>query len=103
MFVQGSDNQTVNKTYTYESVSQISTTATPTISPTDPTATAPQYVDGDVNLNGYLDIRDATSIQAYLAKAETLTDLQLSLADYDKDGIVAIRDASAIQQTLAKL
>lgn len=103
VFVQGSDNQTVNKTYTYESVSQISTTATPTISPTDPTATAPQYVDGDVNLNGRLDIRDATSIQAYLAKAETLTDLQLSLADYDKDGIVAIRDASAIQLTLAKL
>ena len=103
VFVQGSDNQTVNKTYTYESVSQISTTATPTISPTDPTATAPQYVDGDVNLNGRLDIRDATSIQAYLAKAEILTDLQLSLADYDKDGIVAIRDASAIQLTLAKL
>ncbi len=113
VYVQGSDNQTVNKTYKYQSVSTVAPTTQAPSKPVEPTqatdptqATNPtitSYPDGDVTLSGKLDIRDASLIQAYIAKVTVFNDLQKSLADYDKSGKIDIRDSSAIQKTLAKI
>lgn len=104
-FVQGSDNQTVNKTYKYSSVGQVVTTTAPvTIVPpptTDPTQ--PEYEIGDVDMNGEINIRDATLIQMYLAFLTTFTDQQIALADFDGSGSVNVRDATAIQLYLVGL
>lgn len=59
------------------------------------------YVLGDANMDGYLDIRDATEIQMYLAGYESFTAAQTYLADFDCNGVVDIRDATAIQMYLA--
>ena len=62
-------------------------------------------VFGDVNLNGKVDIGDATEIQYYLADLLTapLTDKQKKLADVDGDGKVTINDATMIQYYLADM
>ena len=59
------------------------------------------YVLGDANMDGYLDIRDATAIQMYLAACESFTAAQILLADFDCNGVVDIRDAAAIQMFIA--
>lgn len=56
---------------------------------------------GDVNMDGKLNIRDATLIQKYLAKMEDLDDVQLLLADFDANGKVNVKDATAIQKYIA--
>lgn len=56
---------------------------------------------GDVNMDGKLNIRDATLIQKYLAKMEDLDDVQLLLADFDENGKVNVKDATAIQKYIA--
>ena len=66
-------------------------------------ATKDEFDLGDVNGDGKLNIRDATLIQKYLAKLETLTEAQLKAADYNKDTKVNIKDATAIQKKLAGL
>ena len=101
VFVQGSDNQTVNKTYTYEVKTTVDDTTAPTTS-TDPTNPS-EYQIGDVDMDGELTIRDATLVQSVIAKYETLTAEQIALADYDKSGTLEIRDATYIQMKVAKL
>ena len=58
---------------------------------------------GDVDLNGTVEIADATKLQRYLAEYETLTAQQLLAADANKDGRVDVRDVTAIQRALAKI
>ena len=58
---------------------------------------------GDVNLDGTVNVADATEIQKYLASLVTLTDKQLALADVDGDGNVSIQDATKIQRISAGL
>lgn len=57
---------------------------------------------GDVNLDGILNIEDATEIQKYLAERVTLSDLAKTNADFNQDGIINILDATAIQKELVK-
>ena len=59
------------------------------------------YEIGDVNMDGKLNIRDATLIQKSIAKMETLDDIQTLLADYNSDGKVNVKDATAIQKFIA--
>ncbi len=59
------------------------------------------YELGDVNMDGKLNIRDATLIQKSIAKMETLDDIQSLLADYNSDGKVNVKDATAIQKFIA--
>lgn len=59
------------------------------------------YPLGDVNMDGYLNIKDATAIQKYLAGYETFTSAQIYLADFDCNGTVDIRDVTAIQMFIA--
>ncbi len=70
------------------------------------TSTAPagdKYMTGDVNLDGKLNIRDATLIQKHLAKIIELKDTELTLADFDLNGEVNIKDATAIQKKIANI
>lgn len=68
--------------------------------PTDP-VDPEQYVLGDANLDGKVDILDATIIQKFLAQQVDLTDLARLAADADEDGEVSVIDATAVQRYLA--
>lgn len=58
------------------------------------------YELGDVDLNGSIDIKDATLIQKYLADIEMLDATQLGVADYNQDNQINIMDATEIQKYL---
>ena len=64
-----------------------------------------EYTDtiGDVNLDGEINIIDATTIQKHLAQLITLDDVALALADTNSDGKVNIKDATQIQKFLAHI
>ncbi len=53
---------------------------------------------GDANLDGDVDIADATTIQRYDVKMITLSDTALKLSDVDRDNDVTILDATWIQR-----
>lgn len=55
---------------------------------------------GDVNLDGAVDINDATELQKYLADMTELNDEALSNADFKNDGKINITDVTAIRRTL---
>lgn len=64
----------------------------------------PDFVLGDVNLDGKITIDDATLIQKYLAGMEDFDDtVQLLAADVDGNGNITIDDATIIQKYLAGL
>lgn len=74
--------------------------------PTQPATQLPTegiYVLGDVNLNGKVDIADATYIQRHLARLITLSDEQKRNAKVSGADDIAIVDATIIQRYLAKL
>ncbi len=52
---------------------------------------------GDVNLDGEVNVRDATAIQKHLASIITLSDDGLAVADYDGNNAINVKDATAIQ------
>ena len=58
---------------------------------------------GDVNLDGEVNVLDATLIQRYLAELDALNDRQLSLADVSGDNNVNIADATLIQMNIAEI
>lgn len=58
------------------------------------------YKNGDVNLDGKVNIADATEIQKYGIDKVTLNETQLKLADANQDGRVNIMDATEIQKYL---
>ena len=58
---------------------------------------------GDVNGDGKINIKDATTIQKHLAKIDTLLDKNFELADFNADSIINIKDATAIQKYIAKI
>ncbi len=64
---------------------------------------AEKYTLGDIDLNGTINIKDATRLQMYVAKYSLLNNAQLSVADVDDDGIISITDATTIQMIVTKL
>lgn len=58
---------------------------------------------GDVNLDSFVTVGDATLVQLYILKLQSLTNRQLIAADYNKDGIVDWTDSTLIQQKAAEL
>ena len=60
----------------------------------------PEYEIGDVDLNGIVNVNDATLIQYYAVSIKELPDYQLSLADVNGDGVVNVLDATQIQRIL---
>ena len=62
-----------------------------------------QFVLGDANGDGIVNIRDITAIQRHIAEYQPLTDLNLLAADVDGNGTVDISDATWIQRCLAEM
>ncbi len=61
------------------------------------------FLSGDVDGDGIITIKDATSIQRHIAKLTSIDEDRLECADTDKDGRVSIQDATQIQKFLAQL
>ncbi len=61
------------------------------------------YELGDVNMDGKLNIKDATAIQKNTAKMLELDDIQTLLADFNEDGKVNVKDATQIQKAIVGL
>ena len=60
-------------------------------------------ISGDVNLDGILDITDATAIQKHLAEIDILSAVQLAVADANGDGFLDVADATEVQYIVAGL
>ena len=56
---------------------------------------------GDVDLNGEVNVKDATLIQKYAAKSVDLAGQALKNADADENGEVNVRDATTVQKFVA--
>ena len=56
---------------------------------------------GDVNRDEAITVSDVTAIQRHLATLETLSDLQLGLADTNGDNVVDVKDAGHLQKYIA--
>ena len=61
----------------------------------------PQPLLGDVDMDGDVDIQDATLLQRCLAEMTALNGDQYKLADVNQDGFVNVRDVTAIIQRIA--
>lgn len=61
------------------------------------------YELGDVNMDGKLNIKDATAIQKNTAKMLEFDDIQTLLADFNEDGKVNVKDATQIQKAIVGL
>lgn len=61
------------------------------------------YKIGDVNLDGAVDVRDATEIQRYLADLVDIDGEILEKADTNYDLNIDVRDATHIQKIIAKI
>lgn len=127
VYVQGSDNTTVTKTYKYTATNSDVTVPTtspvptttapvptttapvptttapvPTTTAPVPTTTAPPVVLGDVDGDGSLTVKDATFIQKYLAEFTEYSSISLEVGDVDGDGRISVKDATEIQTKLTK-
>lgn len=81
--------------------------------PTDSSSTAPTNTNptgesytillGDANLDGGIDVKDATLVQKYCAELETLGDKNLIAADANEDGEINVKDVTVIQKYCADL
>lgn len=58
---------------------------------------------GDANMDGKVNVKDATYIQKAAADLLTLTETEAYLADVDGSGIVNVKDATAIQKYVADM
>jgi len=63
-----------------------------------PDYTPPTGLLGDANLDGIVNVIDATWIQRYEAEIITFSELETLLADVNKDGFATILDATCIQR-----
>ena len=107
VYVQASDNTTVTKTYNYTASAD---GPIPTNPPTQPstgsdqpsTGSDPEYQKGDANMDGKVDIKDATYIQMHVAKYEEAKTIIVSVADMSGDGVITVLDATLIQRELIK-
>ena len=61
------------------------------------------YKNGDVNIDGTVNLEDVTTIQLAIAKLKSFSDTERKLADFDLDGDVDMSDVTKIQRALAKL
>lgn len=61
------------------------------------------YMIGDVNFDGSIDIVDATEIQKHIVNINALSDEQLAVADVNGDGNINVIDATRIQKYITNL
>lgn len=80
-----------------ESSRTVTITVPGSVTPPDPD----KGMRGDADLNGEVNIKDATLIQKYAAKSVDLADQALKNADADENGEVNVRDATTVQKFVA--
>ena len=97
VYVQGSDNDTLERTYTYTSTSNVTPPATQPTTPSD------EYMKGDADCDGKVSAMDSTLVQRHCSKIVTLTGQNFKNADVDGDNNLSVMDATSIQRHLAKL
>lgn len=68
----------------------------------EPAPTEPEFLLGDVDGDGKVNIVDATEIQRYIADLTDFTPAQRKAADYNGDGTINVTDATAIQYAIAQ-
>lgn len=95
------DAPTAPTTEPAESTVPTTEPAEPTAPTTEPESELSDYIYGDVNIDGDVNVKDATEIQRAAAFVITLNDLQKVVADVNKDGDESIRDATEIQKFAA--
>lgn len=61
------------------------------------------YIIGDVNLDGKVNIKDATTIQKALVNLIGIDEIQRKLADADGDGRLTVKDATELKKWIAGL
>ena len=106
----------IYKNGNWEEYTPGSTTPTTPPTPTKPTPTETiptetttpakpegKVLLGDVDLNGEVNIRDASTVQAYIASQRTITGKALFAADTDLNGEHNIKDAALIQKYVAAM
>lgn len=64
---------------------------------------APSLIEGDVNGDGIVSIKDATLVQKVAAQLVTLDEEKSILADYDLNMEVNVKDATMLQKHLANI
>lgn len=74
------------------------TTVPVTTQPSNDNNNDTPYMIGDVNLDGHVDVLDATEISKYIVSISTLSDVQRELADYNHDGEINVVDATEVQK-----
>ena len=132
VYVQSSDNSTINKTYTYTAADDVTepttvvvpttapqpTTVQPTtpqpttVKPTTPQpttvqpTTAPERLRGDVDGDGEVTVMDSTYLQKSIvgiSGVPALETLDLKICDLDGDGTISVKDATIIQKIVVNL
>ncbi len=97
--------QNTMENYTITNVKNIEITIGDDSSSTDPSdpseGEGDDFLLGDANLDGKVNVRDCAFIASALAKG-TAADLPQKNADYNQDGKVNVRDAAALAADLAK-
>ena len=61
------------------------------------------YKIGDVNLDGKIDVKDATALQKHVASLKTLGSENVLKADTDYNGVVDVNDVTHLQRIIAEL
>lgn len=74
------------------------TTAPVTTQPSNDNNNDTPYMIGDVNLDGHVNVLDATEISKYIVSISTLSEVQREIADYNHDGEINVVDATEIQK-----
>ena len=97
VYVQGSDNDTVERTYTYTSTSNVTPPVTESTPPSD------EYMKGDADGDKNISVMDSTLVQRHCAKVVVITGQCFTNADTDGDKVLSVMDATAIQRYVAKL
>ncbi|MDO5124060.1 MAG: dockerin type I repeat-containing protein, partial [Eubacteriales bacterium] len=76
----------------------------PSARPTDPEDITYSYLLGDADMDGKVNIKDATLIQKHSAGIENITDRIAKLAcDADQNSAINVKDATAIQKYVANI
>jgi hypothetical protein len=60
-----------------------------------------EHLYGDVTLDGYINVKDATRVQKYAVNLVTFNDTQAKAADVTGDGTIDVKDATKIQKYIA--
>ena len=100
VYVQSSDNSTINKTYAYtaaDDVTEPTTVVVPTTAP-QPTTVQPTTVKPTTPQPTYLQ----KSIVG-LPDVPALETLDLKICDLDGDGAISVKDATIIQKIVVNL